>query len=94
MDGPAGAAGHVHADAGDEGQRRLDGLDGLDGMIIRLYAGGMTIRDLQHHLASLKWIPAAENVCLIGPAGTGTSHILLALGEATVQSGHRVSSLE
>lgn len=32
-----------------KGTRRLDGLDG---MIISLYAGGMTIRDIQHHLAS------------------------------------------
>lgn len=32
-----------------KGQRRLDGLDG---MIISLYAGGMTIRDIQHHLAT------------------------------------------
>lgn len=32
-----------------KGQRRLDGLDG---MIISLYAGGMTIRDIQHHLIS------------------------------------------
>lgn len=32
-----------------KGQRRLDGLDG---MIISLYAGGMTIRDIGHHLAS------------------------------------------
>ncbi len=32
-----------------KGQRRLDGLDG---MIISLYAGGMTIRDIQHHLGS------------------------------------------
>jgi len=32
-----------------KGQRRLDGLDG---MIISLYAGGMTIRDIQHHLLS------------------------------------------
>ena len=30
-----------------KGARRLDGLDG---MIISLYAGGMTIRDIQHHL--------------------------------------------
>ncbi len=38
-----------------KGQRRLDGLDGLDGldaMIISLHTGGMTIRDIQHHLAS------------------------------------------
>ncbi|WP_182357232.1 IS256 family transposase [Tomitella gaofuii] len=32
-----------------KGQRRLDGLDA---MIISLYAGGMTIRDIQHHLAT------------------------------------------
>src|SRR5699024_9924673 len=32
-----------------KGQRRLDGLDG---MIISLYAGGMTVRDIAHHLSS------------------------------------------
>jgi transposase-like protein len=32
-----------------KGQRRLDGLDG---MIVSLYAGGMTLRDIQHHLAN------------------------------------------
>src|SRR5699024_7411955 len=32
-----------------KGQRRLGGLDD---MIISLYAGGMTIRDIQHHLAT------------------------------------------
>ena len=32
-----------------KGQRRLDGLDA---MIISLYTGGMTVRDIQHHLAS------------------------------------------
>ena len=32
-----------------KGQRRLGGLDE---MIISLYAGGMTLRDIQHHLAS------------------------------------------
>lgn len=32
-----------------KGQRRIGGLDS---MIISLYAGGMTIRDIQHHLAS------------------------------------------
>ncbi len=31
------------------GQRRLAGLDA---MIISLYAGGMTVRDIRHHLAS------------------------------------------
>jgi transposase-like protein len=32
-----------------KGSRRLGGLDE---MVVRLYAGGMTIRDIQHHLAS------------------------------------------
>ena len=42
------------------------------------------------YLASLEWIRAAENACLIGPAGTGKSHTLIALGIAAVQHGHRV----
>jgi DNA replication protein DnaC len=42
------------------------------------------------YLASLEWIRATENTCLIGPAGTGKSHILVALGVAAVQAGHRV----
>ena len=32
-----------------KGQRRLDGLDD---MIISLYAGGMTVREIEHHLAT------------------------------------------
>ncbi len=32
-----------------KGQRRLEGVDG---MIISLYAGGMTLRDISHHLAA------------------------------------------
>ncbi|WP_233153268.1 IS21-like element helper ATPase IstB [Kineosporia sp. R_H_3] len=42
------------------------------------------------YLASLEWIRATENVALIGPAGTGKSHILVALGVAAVEAGHRV----
>ncbi len=42
-------------------------------------------------LASLEWITAAENLCLVGPtAGTGKSHLLVALGIAAVQAGHKV----
>lgn len=39
------------------------------------------------YLASLEWITAKENLCLVGPAGTGKSHLLVALG---VAAGHRV----
>jgi DNA replication protein DnaC len=45
------------------------------------------------YLASLEWIRASENVCLIGPAGTGKSHMLVALGVAAVEAGHRVRYL-
>jgi DNA replication protein DnaC len=42
------------------------------------------------YLASLEWITARENLCLVGPAGTGKSHVLVALGRAAVAAGHRV----
>jgi DNA replication protein DnaC len=45
------------------------------------------------YLSSLEWIRAAENVALIGPAGTGKTHLLLALGHAAIQAGHRVRYL-
>ena len=44
-----GIGGLVHPTAGAKGQRRIGGLDD---MIISLYAGGMTLRDIQFHLAS------------------------------------------
>jgi len=45
------------------------------------------------YLASLEWVRAAENLCLVDPAGTGKSHLLVALGHAAVQAGHRVRYL-
>ena len=42
------------------------------------------------YLTSLEWISARENLTLIGPAGTGKSHALIALGHAAVQTGLRV----
>jgi DNA replication protein DnaC len=42
------------------------------------------------YLASLEWVRAAENLCLVGPAGTGKSHVLIALGHAAVTAGLRV----
>ena len=42
------------------------------------------------YLRSLEWIAARENLCLVGPAGTGKSHLLVALGHAAVDAGHRV----
>ena len=42
------------------------------------------------YLASLEWIGAKENCLLVGPAGTGKSHLLVALGHAAVDAGMRV----
>jgi DNA replication protein DnaC len=42
------------------------------------------------YLASLEWIGALENLCLVGPAGTGKSHLLVALGHHAVDVGKRV----
>ena len=42
------------------------------------------------YVASLEWIRAAENLCLIGPAGTGKSHLLVGAGHAAVANGCRV----
>src|SRR5260370_599716 len=42
------------------------------------------------YLASLEWITARENLCLVGPAGAGNSHLLGALGVAAVQAGQTV----
>jgi DNA replication protein DnaC len=45
------------------------------------------------YLAGLEWVRAPENLCLVGPAGTGKSHLLLAAGHAAVEAGHRVRYL-
>ena len=42
------------------------------------------------YLTSLEWLRAAENLCLVGPSGTGKSHLLLGLGQAAVATGRRV----
>jgi DNA replication protein DnaC len=45
------------------------------------------------YLSSLEWIMARENACLIGPAGTGKTHVLLGCGQAAVEAGMRVRYL-
>ena len=42
------------------------------------------------YVASLEWLRARENLCLIGPAGTGKSHLLVAAGQAAVLAGYQV----
>jgi DNA replication protein DnaC len=42
------------------------------------------------YLASLEWVGQARNLALVGPPGTGKSHLSIALGRAAVNAGHRV----
>ena len=42
------------------------------------------------YLITLDWIGRADNLCLVGPAGTGKTHYLIALGQAAVEAGHKV----
>lgn len=47
-------------------------------------------RETFDYLSSLEWVGAKENLCLVGPAGTGKSHLLVALGHHAIEVGHRV----
>ena len=42
------------------------------------------------YLASLEWVRAPENCLVVGPAGTGKSHILVGCGRRAVEQGLRV----
>ena len=42
------------------------------------------------YLVTLDWIRTTTNLCMIGPAGTGKSHYLIALGRAAITAGHKV----
>jgi DNA replication protein DnaC len=41
-------------------------------------------------LVTLEWIDRAENLCLVGPAGTGKTHMLIALGHHAINAGRKV----
>ena len=45
---------------------------------------------LIHTLAKGAWIRAGQPLCLIGDSGTGKSHLLIGLGIAAAEAGHRV----
>jgi DNA replication protein DnaC len=51
---------------------------------------GVTGKQLQT-LAKLEWLDALFNLILIGPPGTGKTHIALAIGHKTAKEGYRVA---
>ena len=47
-------------------------------------------RALLFELATGRFITQREDILLVGPPGTGKSHVAQALGQAAIQQGHRV----
>ena len=47
-------------------------------------------RDTIAHLATGVFLTKAENVVLLGPPGTGKTHLAIGLGVKAAQAGHRV----
>src|SRR6202044_2934909 len=41
-------------------------------------------------LARCAWVDAARNIVLVGPVGTGKTHLATALGIEAIKSGHHV----
>lgn len=60
-----------------KGQRRLDGVDA---MIISLYAGGMTLRDISHHLAATVGVDVSHETI---------SKVVDAIGDEVLAWQHR-----
>ena len=51
---------------------------------------GITLKELDI-LAKLEWLDALYNLILIGPPGTGKTHIALAIGNKAVRQGYKVA---
>lgn len=77
-----GGEGRIRAAARFPGRKSLEEFD-FD------HARGLK-RDLIAHLGTLDFITARENVVLIGPPGTGKTHLATGIAIRACQAGHRV----
>jgi DNA replication protein DnaC len=59
-------------------------LDGFD------VTGSSVTQATFDYLSSLEWIRAQQNLAVIGPPGTGKSHLLIGCGHAAVHAGFKV----
>jgi DNA replication protein DnaC len=50
-------------------------------------------RPTYDYIASLEWVQANENLLLVGPSGTGKSHVLIGCGVRAVERGMKVRYL-
>src|SRR6478735_3576865 len=59
-------------------------LDGFD------VSGSSVTQATFDYLSSLEWIRAQQNLAVVGPPGTGKSHLLIGCGYAAVRAGFKV----
>jgi DNA replication protein DnaC len=59
-------------------------LDGFD------VSGSSVTQATFDYLSSLEWIRAQQNLAVVGPPGTGKSHLLISCGHAAVHAGFKV----
>jgi DNA replication protein DnaC len=59
-------------------------LDGFD------VSGSSVTQATFDYLSSLEWIRAQQNLAVVGPPGTGKSHLLIGCGYAAVHAGFKV----
>jgi DNA replication protein DnaC len=75
------AARRIH-DAGFPRDKRIEEFD---------FAANSNVNPaIIHQLATCAWVKAGQPLCLIGDSGTGKSHLLIGLGIAAAEAGHRV----
>lgn len=80
--------------AANERQRRKAAGFPVDKHLASFDVGGSSIPPATFaYIASLEWVTARETLLLVGPPGTGKSHVLIGAGLQAIQQGLRVRYL-